>query len=40
VHSCVLRFEAPPAELLGLPVELAELISGRANHQILLRGYQ
>jgi hypothetical protein len=40
VHYCVLRFEAAPAELLGLPVELVELTSGRVNHQILLRRYQ
>lgn len=38
-HYCVLRFEAAPAQLLGLPAELAQLTSGRATHQIVLRGY-
>jgi len=39
-HYCVLRFEASPAGLLGLPVELAELTSARFSHQILVTGYQ
>lgn len=39
-HYCVLRFEAPPEALLGLPTELAGLTSGRATDQILLSGYR
>lgn len=39
-HYCVLRFEAAPRELLGLPHELGQLTSERVNHQILLRRYQ
>jgi translation elongation factor EF-G len=37
---CVLRFEAPASDLLGLPVELADLTSGRLSHQIVLTRYQ
>jgi hypothetical protein len=40
VHYCVLRFEARPTELFGLPAELAALTSGRFSHQILLTGYR
>lgn len=40
VHYCVLRFEAAPGELLGLPIELAELTSSRFSHQIVLTGYR
>ena len=39
-HYCVLRFEAPVSDLLGLPVELADLTSGRLSHQIVLTGYR
>jgi hypothetical protein len=39
MHYCVLRFEAPLDELLGLPAQLAALTSGKASHQIVLRGY-
>jgi hypothetical protein len=39
-HYCVLRFDAPPEALLGLPGELAGLTSGKATHQILLSGYR
>jgi hypothetical protein len=39
-HYCVLRFEAFPEDLLGLPVELEELTSGRFSHQILLTAYR
>jgi hypothetical protein len=39
-HYCVLRFEASPDDMLGLPVELAELTAGRLSHQILLTGYR
>lgn len=38
-HYCVLRFEAPLAELLGLPLELRELTCGKAAHQIVLSRY-
>jgi hypothetical protein len=40
VHYCVLRFEAPPADLLGLPVELDELTGARCTYQVLLTGYR
>jgi hypothetical protein len=36
-YYCVLRFEAPIDDLLGLPLELAQLTSGQANHHIVLR---
>ena len=39
-HYCVLRFEAPLGELLGLPGELRELTRGRATHQIVLNRYE
>jgi translation elongation factor EF-G len=39
-HYCVLRFEAPVSDLLGLPVELADLTSGRLSHQIVLTRYR
>jgi hypothetical protein len=35
-HYCVLRFEAPLAALLGLPLELVRLTSGKANHEIVI----
>jgi translation elongation factor EF-G len=38
-HYCVLRFEAPLADLLGLPKQLAQLTSGKATHQIVLSRY-
>ena len=40
VHYCVLRFDARPTELLGLPAELDALTCGRFSHQILLTGYR
>jgi hypothetical protein len=40
LHYCVLRFEAPISDLLGLPVELADLTSGRLSHQIVLTRYR
>lgn len=36
---CVLRYEAPLADLLGLPGELARLTEGRAKHWIVLSHY-
>lgn len=36
---CVLRFEAPLAQLLGLPDELARLTEGTARHWIVLSHY-
>lgn len=39
-HYCVLRFEAPLGDLLGLPGELRELTRGRATHQIVLNRYE
>jgi hypothetical protein len=39
-HYCVLRFEGSGADLLGLPLELDELTSGRASHQIIVTGYR
>ena len=36
---CVLRFEAPLAQLLGLPGELARLTDGTARHWIVLSHY-
>ncbi len=39
-HYCVLRFEAPASALLGLPMELADLTSGRLSHQIVLTRYR
>ena len=38
-HYCVLRFEAPSADVLGLPLELAELTAGRFSEQIVVTGY-
>lgn len=38
-HYCVLRFQAAPAALLGLPAELASLTGGKASHEIVLRRY-
>ncbi len=40
VHYCVLRFEASPADLLGLPVERDELTSARHIYQVLLTRYR
>ncbi len=36
---CVLRYQAPLADLLGLPVELARLTEGSARHWIALSHY-
>jgi hypothetical protein len=36
---CVLRYEAPLADLLGLPGELAQASAGRARHWIALSHY-
>jgi predicted membrane GTPase involved in stress response len=36
---CVLRYEAPLADLLGLPAELARLTQGAARHWIVLSHY-
>jgi predicted membrane GTPase involved in stress response len=36
---CVLRYEAPLADLLGLPAELASLTDGSAKHWITLSHY-
>lgn len=38
-HYCVLRYEAPLADLLGLPGELERLTLGRAKHWIMLSHY-
>ena len=38
IHYCVLRFEADPADLLGLPAELAELTRGRFSEELLVNG--
>jgi hypothetical protein len=35
-HYCVLRFQASPASLLGLPGELAALSDGKASSQVVL----
>lgn len=37
--DCVLRFQAPLAELLGLPGELRSLAGGRSEHSIVLSHY-
>ena len=39
-HYCVLRFEASPAEMLGVPAELTELTAERFTHQLVLTGYR
>lgn len=36
---CVLRYEAPLADLLGFPAELAQLTEGKAKHWISLSHY-
>jgi hypothetical protein len=36
---CVLRYEAPLANLLGLPAELERLTGGSARHWIVLSHY-
>jgi hypothetical protein len=36
----VLRFQARPAVVLGLPAELARLTSGKASHELVLRAYE
>jgi predicted membrane GTPase involved in stress response len=36
---CVLRYEAPLADLLGFPAELSQLTSGTAKHWIALSHY-
>lgn len=36
---CVLRYEAPLGDLLGLPAELRQLTDGRAKHWIALSHY-
>ena len=38
IHYCVLRFEADPADLLGLPAELDELTRGRFSEEFLRNG--
>jgi predicted membrane GTPase involved in stress response len=38
-NFCVLRCEAPLAQLLGLPGELSRLTAGRAKHWIVLTHY-
>lgn len=38
-NQCVLRYEAPLSDLLGLPGELARLTSGAARHSIVLSHY-
>ena len=38
-NHCVLRYEAPLADLLGLPTELAQLTQGSARHWIVLSHY-
>lgn len=37
VHYCVLRFDAPLAAVLGLPLELEALANGRVSHEVVLR---
>lgn len=39
-HYCVLRFEAASSDLLGMPVELAELAGGRFSEQMVVTGYR
>ncbi len=39
VRYCVLRYEAPLADLLGLPEQLARLSMGTAKHWIVLSHY-
>ena len=39
-HYCVLRFEAASADLLGLPVELAELTADRFSEQMVVTAYR
>lgn len=39
-HYCVLRFQARPAAVLGLPAELARLTAGKASHELVLRAYE
>ena len=39
-HYCVLRFDAPARRLLGLPLEIAKLTSGRATQQMIVSGYR
>ena len=39
-HYCVLRFEAPSSDVLGLPVELGELTAGRFSEQMVVTGYR
>ena len=36
---CILRYEAPLADLLGFPAELSQLTSGTAKHWIALSHY-
>lgn len=38
-NYCVLRYEAPLADLLGLPAQLARLTLGTAKHWIVLSHY-
>lgn len=38
-NYCVLRYEAPLADLLGLPAELSLLTAGRVKHWIVLSHY-
>lgn len=39
MHFCVLRFQARPASLLGLPAELGRLTAGKGSCELLLRSY-
>ena len=36
---CVVRYEAPLADLLGLPAELRQLTAGRAKQSVALSHY-
>jgi hypothetical protein len=38
-HYCVLRYEAPLADLLGLPAELSAITEGKARHWVVLSHY-
>jgi hypothetical protein len=38
-NYCVVRYEAPLADLLGLPAELSSVTEGRAKHWIVLSHY-
>ena len=38
-RHCVLRYEAPLADLLGLPEELRRITGGTAEHRMALSHY-